>query len=171
MKKYLIWFPMLLSLFFLIGCDINYQCKIDTKIDPRIYVIGNDEKAIVILEYNLGPIYMLDSLKDITPVDAFFFRKKYGEFKEIKLTATVDSAGLSDKGPYYEFDGKSFKGTERLYIKDLFEYRLEMPELKWTIYNEEEFENGAPLSILKGIDIEQEKEEIPKQETDSRGKL
>ena len=154
MKKFCVFYLLIITLFFLIGCSVDYQCKIDKEIQPTIHVIGNSEKAKVIVEYNLGPLYMLDQLKDITPVDAFFFSQREGKFNSVRMNLTLDNYGFSNSGVHYTFDGKEYTGTEPPRLDYLFEHRLELVDVKWTIYDEKEFETGAPMEILKNEKIE-----------------
>lgn len=125
------------------------------------------------MEYKLGPLYVLDSLQGISEIDAFFFENKKNQFQRVKIEMTIDDLGLSNEGIYYTFDGKTYVGAknERPSMKSLLENRLDIPGIKWTIYKEEKFENGAPDSILRGESPVKEDNKYTEQQQIEKEKL
>lgn len=71
------WLPIFFIplVFFLIGCE-NYRCELETDINPTIHILGQGEETKIIMEYQLGPIDVVDPLEDVDEVDAFFFLER-----------------------------------------------------------------------------------------------
>jgi hypothetical protein len=120
------------------------------------------------MEYELGPIAVVDQLQDVDEVDAFFFleRKDKIEAGTIKLKIQRGSIKLKKDGTYYYINSKEYRGEDGPSLKTLYDYRESFPEIKWTIFNETEYKNGAPIEVVLGKEENKnEKQSDEKQET------
>lgn len=173
MKKISI-ITIILTVFFLIGCSIDYKCQIDTKIDPKIHIIGKDKNVKILIEYNLGPVYVLDQLDNISDVDAFFFHQKKDTFNDIRIKWKTDNYGLSTTYIHYFFNGKEYKGKEYPSFETIYKNRLEIPGIKWLVFEGVEYKDGISSDTLNSDssnNIEEEQKERPKQNPSPKEKL
>jgi len=162
------WLPVLFIplVFFLIGCE-KYRCELEKEIYPAIHILGEGEEIKIIMEYKLGPITVVDQLQDVDEIDAFFLveKKDIIESSPIKLRIRLGSMKLSKDGTYYHINSKEYRGEDCPSIQTLYNHRDILP-IKWTIFNEVEYENGAPRDVVLGIEENKnEKQSDEKQET------
>ena len=138
----------IVCLFSFAGCE-DYRCQMETTIKPKVNIVGSGEQINVILEYNLGSIYVVDNLEGLKPVDSYYFETRGKDLEKINLRIKKGTLGLSSDGCYYIFDGTEYKGSKCISLKSLYDNRISLyPELQWSIFDEVEFKNGAPYEVI-----------------------
>lgn len=153
MRKY--FYLLLIPVFFLIGCE-NYRCELETEIYPTIHIIGQGEETKIIMEYELGPLNVIDPLKDTDEVDAFFLVEKKDtiENSPIKLKIRRGSLSIRGDGTHYYIHSKEYSGEEGPSLQLLYDNREAFPEMKWTVFDGVEYKNGAPREVVLGLEEE-----------------
>lgn len=158
---------LIISLSF-IGCE-NYKYHLETEIDGKIHLIGNGPEAKVIIEYNLGPFYIVDSIPYLDEVDIFYFSKLPKECK-FEIVSEKTNWKLSADGIYYIYNGAKYKGSKFISVEDAWNNRKSLPGLYWKMIdgiekNEGFFTEEEIQNIISKRKIGDTPEEEPKEVT------
>lgn len=126
----IIMFLMLITTFLLVGCT-NTQFEVNYKINPTITVI-NDNYNKVSLEYNLGPLLILDVI-EVNNKAQLVYLKKHLEILTLDLVIEYNE-WTSDGFTYYLKGNKlNKKSTYPIEIKELIPYDNKIPGFVWLI--------------------------------------
>lgn len=130
MEKYISLF-LLIFMFLFMGCTDN-SFQVDTKISPKVTVVGN----LLAVQYDLGDLRVLDEWKDINASE-FLFLAQEGNIKEINLKFYCDDSGVNT--PYFNYTINHIEiRTNPVRTRILFRYVDSFPDVKWIIKDEKQ---------------------------------
>ena len=148
MKKYVLLFA---AFFIFISCADN-SFQVDTKISPKVTIVGN----LLAIQYDLGDLRVLDEWKDINASE-FLFLAQEDNIKEINLKFYCDDSGVNT--PYFNYTINHIEvRTNPIATRILFRYVNSFPDVRWIIKDEKE---------VSSDDSEEKKTESPPSNTKS----
>ncbi len=146
---HLILFIILTTITFT-ACSAENIFEVDTEIDV---IVLNDVGSQVSIEYHLGPLLMLDDLKDLSTAQALYLRKHKDELQLSVLIQYEDSMGQpTTKYTYYmsgtQIEHKCCRGSKG---ERLMKYDDQIPGFKWTRRNGRTMKHGETKKELPNI--------------------